>query len=243
MWQCVRCERLNDNCIDFCVVCICNGHPVIRTLVQSICSDNGYEQLINRLNRAESRGKTLTPQEELFSSFFNAEKAFVKDMDILTLRAHREELAKIAFEARARLTAVDDEDKVRKGSNKENRGFSTSLQTDEITTNAINTIRARKDKMSKQEKLVENIMKLGIDRKTAEQMVSAGALKASLDSKFGSSSKPIAENKPISNPFAKTSEPETKSEISIQEETNTVIIREAKIEVEKTEFVNPFTKK
>src|SRR5260221_11654525 len=59
-------------------------------------------------------GKTVTPQEELFSLLFNHEKVLVKDMDVLTLRAHREELAKIAFEARARLTAVDDEEQDRK---------------------------------------------------------------------------------------------------------------------------------
>lgn len=56
----------------------------------------------------------LTAQEELFSELFNHEKILVKDMDTLMLRAHREELAKIAFEARARLTAVDDEDNERK---------------------------------------------------------------------------------------------------------------------------------
>src|ERR1700747_1784259 len=85
----------------------------------------------------ESSAKPMTPQEELFSQLFNHEKILVKDMDTLTLRAHREELAKIAFEARARLTAADDEEKTRKKGDKP-EGFKRSLNTDETTTNAIN---------------------------------------------------------------------------------------------------------
>jgi len=58
-----------------------------------------------------NRSLTVTPQEELFASFFRSEKLIVSEMSILELRAHREELSKIAFEARARLTAVDDEER------------------------------------------------------------------------------------------------------------------------------------
>ena len=63
-------------------------------------------------------------------------------MDLLTLRAHRETLSKIAFEAKARLTAVDDEEKIRKKKEAGDKpaGFERSLNSDQTATDAINTI-------------------------------------------------------------------------------------------------------
>ncbi len=120
----------------------------------------------------------MTPQEELFSKLFNHEKIFVKDMDTLTLRAHREELSKIAFEARARLTAVDDEDNERKklANPKGPTGFSKSINGDDKTTEAINTIKERQKRMTKQEKIQAGLEKLGIDPKHASELMSAGAI-------------------------------------------------------------------
>lgn len=128
---------------------------------------------------------TVTPQEELFSQLFNHEKVLVKDMDLLTLRAHREELAHIAFEARARLTAVDDEEKQRKTKAKGDRpeGFARNLETDEISSNAINTIKTRQSKLTKQEKLLAGLEKLGISAGDAGKILSAGNMLRQLQSK------------------------------------------------------------
>ena len=199
----------------------------------------------------------MTPEEELFASFFNSEKAFVKDMTILELRAHREDMRKIAFEARARLTAIDDEDRGRKAKRGEVTGFKQNLQSDDVSSEAIGRVKERTKRMSKEEKLIENMMKLpGMDRKTAEMMISAGTIKATLDNKFGKSEKDdIEENKPltkVNNPFAakpvQLTETETQTspepvQVSIQEETNTVVITKTEeVEVKENKFVNPFAK-
>src|SRR6266850_1991034 len=132
IWICPRCNEELGELNAICEYCKVNDNTIVYN------PDKWFIRDI-RINSI-CKGETMTPQEELFSQLFNHEKVLVKDMDTLTLRAHREELAKIAFEARARLTAVDDEDNTRKKNNdKKPKGFERSLNTDETTTNAINT--------------------------------------------------------------------------------------------------------
>lgn len=201
----------------------------------------------------------MTPQEELFADFFKKEKIFIKDFDNLTLEAHREELSRIAFEARARLTAIDDEKRSRKAPMK---GFQAAIHVDETTANAINKIQQRGAKLSKEERLIENMMKLpGMDRASAERLVSAGAVKAQLDSKFskqdnGDSNLPFRPVSPFAPPLqtreelaASADEPD----VQIVEDTNAVIIhpavmadsvaKESDIKKPAFTFVNPFDKK
>jgi hypothetical protein len=152
----------------------------------------------------------MTPQEELFSQLFNHEKLLVKDMDILTLRAHREELAKIAFEARARLTAADDEENDRKKKNSPGpRGFERSLNIDETTSNAINTLKERQKKLTKSEKIREGLIKLGIDPDAADKIMSAKNILSQV-TKVQNHSNPESEKQSeptqqIFNPFEKKS--------------------------------------
>lgn len=197
--------------------------------------------VINRQPITAERFK-LTPQEELFAQFFNNERGMVATLDDLSLIAHREELAKIAFEARARLTAADDEIRGRK-SKKSAKGLITSLEPDSTASDAITNIKKRQGKLTKVDKAIESMMKAGIDRATAEQLVSAGTIKANLDAKFGV--RPEQDAKPPFNPFAKHPNPiddVAPAEVTIQEETNTIIIHEApKVEEPKKPF-NPFAK-
>lgn len=199
--------------------------------------------------RITAKDFIVTPQEELFALFFNSEKIAVVEMTILELRAHREELAKIAFEARARLAAVDDEDRTRKARTTKEKGptgFSTSLQTDEVTTDAINRIKERQKKMSKQEKLVDQMVKLGMDRKDAEAKVSAGTILArikGMEMKKKSDDNNAASAPAFVNPFGPKPSSPAPVEVSIIEETNTVVIREAEISPAKPAgFINPFAK-
>lgn len=151
----------------------------------------------------------MTPQEELFSELFNHEKILVKDMDMLVLRAHREELAKIAFEARARLTAVDDEEQTRRKAKNDGkpRGFERSLNTDETTTNAINTIKERQKRLSKQEKIQAGLEKLGISSTDAAKLMSAGTILGRIQSaaktKTETETTEKASEVKIFNPFEK----------------------------------------
>jgi SOS response regulatory protein OraA/RecX len=112
----------------------------------------------------------MTPQEELFQTLYNHEKLLVKDMEIIKLREHREELSKIAFEAKARLVAADDEMRERTAKTK-NKDWLTSVNTDQATSDAINVIETRKKRMSKMDKLRADLKKSGIDDATINDMI------------------------------------------------------------------------
>ena len=165
----------------------------------------------------------MTPQEELFADLFNGYKTkpSVNEMSDIELRAHREELMKIAFEAKAYTYAVDEILKERKP--KGLQGFSRSLNIDETTTNAINTIKEKQKRLTKTEKIQAGLEKLGISSTDAAKLISAGNILARLKDKasqdimtdkaglrsplsqengFTIKPKPI-ENKPIFNPFTK----------------------------------------
>lgn len=104
----------------------------------------------------------MTPQEELHSKFFLNKRMQVIDMDVLQLRAHREELALIAFKARAEIGAVDEALKEKEKKSPKAPGFSRSLQMDDVSSDAINSINQRKEKLSKDEKMIERMRKMGI---------------------------------------------------------------------------------
>ena len=119
----------------------------------------------------------MSPKELLFKKFFSEEKILVLDMDDAALMAHIQELQQIAFEARARLTASDDEARERSAKKKAAKGFSANVNVaDDFTSNAINNINERQKKMSKQEKEIERLVSLGIDRKDAENMYKASTV-------------------------------------------------------------------
>jgi hypothetical protein len=164
-----------------------------------------------RIRYLVERSETMTPQEELFSQLFNHEKLLVKDMDILTLRAHREELSKIAFEARARLTAADDEENDRKKKNSSGpRGFERSLNIDETTSNAINTLKERQKRLTKSEKIREGLIKLGIDPGAADKIMSAKNILSQVQkTQNHSNPEPEKQSEPaqqVFNPFEKKEE-------------------------------------
>ena len=121
-----------------------------------------------------SGGKELfkmTPQEELHAKLFNHEVQLVKDMDVLQLRAHREELAKIAFEARARLGATDEVLKTKEKKSPKAPGFSRSLQMDDVSSDAINSINEHQKKLTKDEKMIERMRKMGISEEYIQSTI------------------------------------------------------------------------
>lgn len=113
----------------------------------------------------------MTPQEELFAKFYNHEKVLVKDMDVVQLREHREELQKIAFEAKARLVAADDEARERKAKTSNKEWLVTDAKPDYDVSNAINVVKKRAERMSKMDKLRKQLEAAGIDEATIKEMV------------------------------------------------------------------------
>lgn len=120
---------------------------------------------------AAERGKNMTPQEELFAKFYNHEKVLVKDMDFLQLREHREELQTIAFEAKARLVAADDETRERKAKTANKEWLVTDTQQPYDVSAAINVVKTRASRMSKMDKLREQLKTAGIEESTINEMI------------------------------------------------------------------------
>lgn len=176
-WIC-HCGLTNVNANTYCAACIFTNPQNSRKPSVENETPDSYDELLQHVRSHTERDRLgfstediylfsrkdnpMTPQEELFSQLFNHEKILVKDMEMLELRAHREQLVKIAFEAKVRLSAVDDTEKERR--NKSNvgkpTGFSRSVNIDESTTNAINNIKERKQRMTKTEKITAGLIEL-----------------------------------------------------------------------------------
>jgi hypothetical protein len=154
----------------------------------------------------------MTEQEQLFAKFYNHEKVLVKDMDHIQLKDHREELQKIAFEAKARLVAADDEARERKAKTSNKEWLVTDTQPDVNVSDAINVVKVRQARMSKMDKLRKQLQDAGIDSATINEMVRNLESKAT-DNKLKTvtfnvpstevsavqvkESKPVAETKPF----------------------------------------------
>src|ERR1035437_5788982 len=205
-WNCPRCSEELGELNGWCEYCKSSDNIIVYN------PDKYYIREI-RINHVIENIKgdiTVTPQEELFAELFNHEKSLVKDMDVLTLRAHREELSKIAFEARARLTAVDDEDNDRKKlsnpkGSKGPHGFERSVNTDETTTNAISVIKERQTKLSKKEQVLAGLKKLyamtgsDVSNGEAEKKLLAGTILARIKESAAviDGAAPPVEHKPV----------------------------------------------
>lgn len=154
----------------------------------------------------------MTDKDELFKGFFNSEAVFVSNLTDDGLAEHIIKLEQIAFEARARLTAADDEGKKRR-SKKAPKNVPSSLSGDVLASNAINQIDARNKKLSKEDKLIASLVALGMSEADARQKLGQGKTLSKLrslgDNRPASEIKievqqPLLEpNKPFVNPFAK----------------------------------------
>lgn len=111
----------------------------------------------------------MTPNEELFAKFYNHEKILVKDMDLVLLREHRDELQHIAFEAKARLIAADDETRERKA--KSTTAKEWTVTDNVVVSDAINAVKTRKERMTKMDKLRSQLLSAGIDEATVKEMI------------------------------------------------------------------------
>lgn len=213
-------------------------------------------------NEEINNNPNMSEKEKKFARWFASEKILICDMDDGNLRAHIEELQDIASEARARLTASNDEAMERGAKKKRDRGFSTSVASDDFTSETINNIAERQKKMSKVEKEIERLVSIGIDRKDAENMYRASTInqvqKVGTSAVLGKTGEvkdivnsivnptEVGEKKTFVNPFAPKQEP-ISQDIQTQAQVTAILV-EKKIEEEikqeeKPKFVNPFAKK
>jgi hypothetical protein len=233
----------------------------VRGLKVAICGQcgNSSELVVERNGRnlcEKCRPVKMTPEEELFVEFFSGEKDYslsiFSEDGMLGLDAHIEKLSKIAFEARARLSAASEVKREIHAKDKKARGFTTSVQTDDISSDAINRIKERDKKLSKMDRITEKLVEMGMSRADAQAMTSARNLldtkKSRAQNKDTTGLKSTSvqpSSKPFVNPFApKEPEPELKTTATIDEEAEVIIVKETEVkpEEEKPKFFNPFAK-
>jgi hypothetical protein len=107
------------------------------------------------------KGKTLDDKQALYARFYADEKKLISSMDDLELENHLEEMASIAFEARARTTANQDELRERKGrKSSHERNLLQRSDSDFDSNSAISTVTERKKRMSRADKDFEAMKKL-----------------------------------------------------------------------------------
>jgi hypothetical protein len=113
----------------------------------------------------------MTDEEKLFAKFYNEDVILVKDMDDFVLREHRKELSEIAFEAKARLVATDDEIRTRNAKNGKGKQWLTTITSDEVNSDVVNAVKVRAARMSKMDRMRKDLLAAGLDEETVKEMI------------------------------------------------------------------------
>lgn len=153
-WFYTNCRQISANTPDYFMA---------RDVAEEL---SGYELTRKEVN------KSMTPNEELFATYYNRGKILVKDMDDTSLREHREQLRQIATEAKAQLLASDDEIRER-GARKslKEKEWIASVDSETSVSDAINVVEKRRARMTKMDKLRQQLIDVGMDDATIREMV------------------------------------------------------------------------
>jgi hypothetical protein len=182
-WNCQHCKEYNDILRNECWNCKQYKPDWITSIHQAKVEFNrdiffhfgifGIDisriDIFQDIDLLQNEEKSMTPQEELFAKFYNEEVILVKDMDIVALREHRESLSQIALEAKARLVACDDN--VRERTSKSRAKDLLTSDNSQPFSDALNTPAIRKARMSKMDKIKQDLLAAGIDEETVNDMV------------------------------------------------------------------------
>lgn len=170
-WTCGICKSYNDILTNHCRICQSDKPEWLSFEYQAVVElKRGIYLHRIKSYRIDGDIQNMTPDEELFKEFYNHEAILIKDMDLLTLREHREKMAHIAFEAKARLTKDDDEIRAKAASTKGKAWLVTSDDTINVS-DAINAVKTRSVRMSKMDKLKKQLESAGIDDDTIKEMI------------------------------------------------------------------------
>lgn len=213
-WKCSRCQFENDLLTSYCRICKQFKPDWITEEFQArIEIRRGiYIARIESYEYSHLENHEMTEQEELFAKFYNQEKILVKDMDAVALRDHRNELAKIAFEAKARLVATDEETRERNAKSK--NGKEWLLNADQTQPNdnpdLINVPKIRAARMNKMEKMRKQLQSAGLDEDVINVMIREMERKATeKDVKAITFNKPTTEQAVV---VVETKKPESNGE-------------------------------
>lgn len=155
-WNCYFCNSYNDILTIHCWNCKVNRPPELDAISEYI-----KHRRSGMLTETRTIKMPETDRIELHTKFYNHEKPLYNAMTLEQKRAHREEIALILLEGRARMNAIDDIDREERAKlGPKGREWLTSNQ-DELSSDAINQPKIRKERMSKADKLKEDLAKLG----------------------------------------------------------------------------------
>ncbi len=181
-------------------------------------SDNRceYIEVITHTKVRDLEKKDMADEKvDLFKKFYQDEKVLISNMTSEDFKIHEESLAQIAFEAKARITAVIDYKKEVNASLRLNQKewlIEKNDAEDQLVSDAINVVQSRKKRMNKIEKLNEMLSGF-VDEETRKTMIQAVERKATesqvnlisfVKTKETEVKKEIAENKeatPLTEPF------------------------------------------
>lgn len=151
-YNCDNCNGYNDITSNPCIYC--------NLYNASIEQSSG----IIRLTRSgEFHYMTNEDRIELHAKFFAEERLAIRDLTDEQMNERREEFRKIAFEAKARLTAHDSEERERNATkSKEQKAWLVSSDTDPNITEALLAVKQRKERQSKADRMKSQLEFLGI---------------------------------------------------------------------------------
>ena len=172
MWLC-SCGMLNQGRHQICV-----NNWFYTNCRQISANEPDYfmardtEEEIFSINLRRELKQSMTENEQLFATYYNRGKILVKDMDDTQLREHIISLRQIATEAKATLLAADDENRERVAK-RTSKGKEWLLTVDDSqsASDLINVVEKRKARMSKMDKLREQLLNANIDEATVNEMV------------------------------------------------------------------------
>lgn len=201
-WNCQICKGYNDILNITCIFCFSDKPEWITDEYQIRVEINRgifYQRLL----------LTMTKDEELFAKYYTAGKILVESMTDDALLTHISDLKEILLEARAHMQAATD--KIRESRKGKNKDWLVSVETDQVTSEAIAAVSVRKDRMSKLDKLREQLLKGGMDEEIVNEMI------RNMNSKATETSLKSV-NFPVVKSDNKPKEPEKKTIIDIVKE-------------------------
>ena len=174
-WNCKNCKGYNDVLNNHCKFCHSDKPLYVTSILQAgveIQRDIFFERGFTNTSFYPQYGdQPMTEQEKLFAKFFSEEKILVADMNDLQLREHREELSKIAFEAKARLTAASDEERERSAKNPNSKQWLVSSDSSINVSDSINGVKIRAARMSKMDKMKKQLQSAGLPDELVNEMI------------------------------------------------------------------------
>lgn len=154
-YNCYRCNSYNDILTRHCKNCSANRPAVLNLSAELTKVRRGIFEVLEYLTM---------DRLELHNKFYNSSKPLYKTMDIATRRSWRDEMTEILINARASLSAADDVDREERNELSP-KGREWLVTNDETLTSsdALNAPKIRRERMSKLDKLAEQMKSLGLD--------------------------------------------------------------------------------